>query len=529
MRRHSSRISISSATLAACALIACGDSGGGSASEGQDTGADTTATASTSTTTATDSATDGTTTQGSATADLPTTSGTDSGVSATGTTTTTAETTTGSGTTDTTTDTTTGTGTTGDTTTGDADDLPTSCLAADFPVVASLCGARGPACVVRRDELVSPDPAFRNDAPALALRGDCGPAVLYSEAVGGYFGFYSERTGGNAWTSESTPMPVATGSLEVDPAADEAIAVVDDGAFGVSLWRRSAGVWKQTSPLAGMNHARAGQLVRDDQGALHLAHIDGAEQAQLDVFDGAWSKSQIDSAANIQVRLALDAAAAPHLTYWSSKEATWKLYHAAPPALPELVMPLQSNSLELAHTSLALAGADATPWVWAARKQLGPFNHDLVLLHRVAPAKWDAETLVAEDGLADKYCDGEPQGPGQVCEYDYVRLFPLALFAAAAEVRAVYSAINYKGSMTSQCKNMPFPICVWVPQSDTSTAELRVAWPGSAPQDHQVVAEDVFAFSASGRLDPGGYMHLAFYDLAPGDQDPVVRYLAIGP
>ena len=530
-----SHITSSTPTLVVCALLgsACGDSGGGSTTGGADTGTDTTAPASTSTTSVSDTApTTGTATQG-ATTDLPTSTGTDSGVSATGTTAATTgdtgDTTTGTGTTDTTTGTTTGDTTTGDTTTGEPDDLPTSCLAADFPVMAALCGANGPACQARRDELVSPDPAFRNDMPALALRGDCGPAVLYSEAVGGYFGFYSERSGGNTWSTESTPMTVATGSLEVDPVADEAIAVVDDGAFGVSLWRRSAGAWKQTSPLAGMNHARAAQLARDDEGTLHLAHIDSNQQAQIDRFDGAWSKSQIDKSADIRVRVALDAAAAPRLTYWSAKEATWKLYFAAPPALPEVVMPLQSNGLERAHTGLALAGPDSTPWVWAARQQKGQFNHELVLLHRVGPAKWAEEVLIAEDALTDKTCDFEPAGPGQQCAYDYLRYFPLALFAADAEVRAVYSAINYKGTLISQCQNRPFPNCVWVGQSDTSTAELRIAWPGSAPQDHQVIADDVFAYAASGRLDPGGYMHLAFYDQAPGDQDPLVRYMAIGP
>jgi Zn-finger protein len=224
-----------------------------------------------------------------------------------------------------------------------------------------------------------------------------------------------------------------------------------------------------------------------------------------------------------------DAAAAPRITYWSSKEATWKLYFAAPPAAPELVTPLQSNSLERAHTSLALAGPDAVPWVWVARKQKDQLHHDLVLLHRLGPAKWSEETLVAENPAADKTCDFEPGGPGQVCAFDYVRLYPLALFTATTEVRAVYTAINFKGTMVSDCKNMPFPICVWVQQTDTSTADLRIGWPGSAPEEHAVIASDVFTDRATGRLDSGGYMHLGFHDQAPGTSDPVVRYLAIGP
>lgn len=508
-------------------LAACGDSAGTTATEGQGGSTGTTdvqpttgvtdGTASTGAeTTGGSGSITGTTGTTGTTSDASTTASTDSGASATGTTT--------DATTDATTD-----DTTGAETTGGADDLPSSCLDADFPVLAPLCGGGGPACALKRDEVVSPNQKFRNDMPAIALRGDCGPVVLYSEAVGGYHGFYAERTGKDAWTAAPTPMDVATGSLEYDPGADEAIAMVDDGAFGATLWRRAGGVWKQVSALDGMNHTRAPQLVRDTDGKLHLGHVDADNTALYDMFDGAWSSKQLDKQADIHVRLALDAAAQPRLTYWSSKEATWKLYFVAPPAAPEAVTPLNSNVLERAHTSLALADPDATPWVLVARKQPDQQHHDIVLLHRTGLAKWAEELVAAEDGVADKTCDGEPEGPGQQCQYDYVRLYPLALFAAGAEVRAVYDAINYKGTMVSECNPMPFPICVWVPQSDSSTAELRVAWPGSQPQEHEVAATDVFTDRATGRLDPGGNMHLALYDYAPGTPDPIVRYLAIGP
>ena len=510
--------------LVTCVLLAaCGDSSGTTAT-GQDTSSE--ATGATSSSSTGDPTTTGSGT--SATTDVPTSGITDSGGNSTGTTDTTATgtgtSTTGTSTTDTTTDT-----STTDTTTGGVDDLPTSCLAADFPVDAPLCGADGPVCALKRDETVSAKLAFRNDMPALALRGDCGPALLYSEAVGGYFGFYGERTGADAWTVEATPMPVATGSLEFDTAADQAHAVVDDGAFGVSLWQRSAGVWKQASKLAGMNHARAPQLARDGDGVLHLGHIDDTQRALSETFDGKWTTTPVDKSADIHVRLALDAADKPRLTYWSSKEATWKLYFAAPPAAPELVTPLKSNVLERPHTSLALAGPDMTPWVLAARHQADQLHYDLVLLHRMGPAKWAEETLIAEDAGADKTCDFEPGEPGQLCKYDYIRLYPIGLVSAGAEVRAIYNAINYKGTLISQCMPMPFPICLWTPQSDTSTSELRIAWPGSAPDEHQVIATDVFTDRATTRLDPGGNVHLGLYDQAPGTADPIVRYLAFGP
>lgn len=510
--------------LVACFLLAaCGDSSGTTAT-GQ--GPDSDATGATSSSSTGDPTTGDS--GASATTDVPTSGVTDSGTNSTGTTATSTSGTTDA-TTDTSTDASTTDATTTDTTTGGVDDLPTSCLAADFPVDAPLCGADGPTCALKRDEQVSAKLAFRNDMPALALRGDCGPVLLYSEAVGGYFGFYGERTGADAWTVEPTPMPVATGSLEFDPAADQAQAVVDDGAFGVSLWQRPAGVWKQTSKLAGMNHARAPQLARDGDGVLHLGHIDGTERALSETFDGKWTTTQVDTSADIHVRLALDAADKPRLTYWSSKEATWKLYFAAPPAAPELVTPLKSNVLDRPHTSLALAGPDMTPWVLAARRQADQLHYDLVLLHRMGPAKWAEETLIAEDAVADKTCDFEPDDAGQLCKYDYIRLYPIGLVSAGAEVRAIYNAINYKGTLISQCMAKPFPICVWTPQSDVSTSELRIAWPGGAPDEHQVVATDVFTERATTRLDPGGNVHLGFYDQKPGTADPIVRYLAFGP
>lgn len=539
------RLPISSprrALVAGALLIAsCGDNdvetATDTASEGQGTSAGTTGPTSTGDgPTSTDTEPTGgsgsiTGSSGAATESTTESTSTDSGVSASTTDATTGDTT-GS-----TTGSTTGTtgiigdttDTTGDTTTGGIDDLPTSCLDADFPVTAQLCGAGGPVCVVRRDELVSAKLAFRNDMPAIALRGDCGPSVLYSEAVGGYSGFYAERTGADAWTVESTPMSVATGSLEFDPGGDQAFAIVDDGAFGVTLWHRPDGLWKQVSALVGQNHIRAPQMVRELGGKIHIGHIDADQGVFHEVFAGGWSKSQVDKAGDIHVRLALDAAAKPSLTYWSSKEATWKLYYAAPPALPEVVTPLQSNGLDRAHTSLALVGPNSTPWVWMARKQVDQQHHELVLLHRLGPAKWSEEIVLAENAMPEKTCDTPPDVEGQQCAYDYVRLYPLALFAADDEVRALYSAVNHKGALISECKDMPFPICVWVQQADMSTSALRIAWPGSKPLEHQTVATDVFTDRVTGRLDPGGNMHLAFYDQAPGAPDPVVRYLAIGP
>lgn len=495
------------------ALAACGDAGGGPGTAGQGSSGSTGAGTGTGTGTTTGPGTGtGTTTEEPTGGQGQTASSgsgaTTSGVSATSSGATTEAT----------------AGSSGGTTEGE---VPSSCLDADFPVTAPLCGGPGPACVLKRDELVSDKPAFRNDAPALALRGDCGPAVLFSEAVGGYHGFFAERTGPGAWTVTATPMDVATGSLEHDPGKDEAIALVDDGAFGVTLWRRQGIDWTKQSGLAGMNHVRSLQMVRDAQDVLHVGHIDADQGLLSEVFDGAWTKDQIDKDAEIHVRIALAAGDEPRVVYWSSGQGTWALNFAAPPSAPETVSLLGSNVLERHHSSLALAAGDV-PWVVFSRQQVDKQHHEVVLAHREGPDKWASETLAAEDPAKDVVC-GEPDGPGQVCAYDYTRLHAMAAFASADEVRALYLAIRSKGTMMSECKPMPFPICVWVGQSDESSAELRLAWPGSQPADHAVVAGGLATDRMTARLDPGGNMHLAFYDYPFIGGDPKVRYLMIGP
>lgn len=414
----------------------------------------------------------------------------------------------------------------GDASTGDP---PGSCLDADFPVTVPLCGDGGPACALQLDELVSPEPKFRNDMPAIALRGDCGPAVLYSVAVGDYFGFYAERTGPDSWAVEPTPMKVATGSLEAVPAADTMLAAVDDGAFGVSLWRRTGGVWQQETALAGMNHTRAPQLARDGQQRLHLGHIDDAGHLRHDVYDGAWASQQLLDQTEIHVRLGLAPDDTARVIAWSSVGQTWQLFHAAPPAAPELVTDLGSNVLERHHTALALVGADAEPWILLARKQPDQVHHDVLLAHRSGPKTWEFELLAAEDPATDETCAAPPSQPGQICPYDYRRVYTAALVAGAADVRALYSVLHYQGTLVAQCMQNPQPFCFWAPNTDESTGELRVAWPGADPADHQVVATDVFTDRATARLDSAGAVHLAFYDYAATGGDPVVRYLRVGP
>lgn len=163
-----------------------------------------------------------------------------------------------------------------------------------------------------------------------------------------------------------------------------------------------------------------------------------------------------------------------------------------------------------------------------ARKLPDQVHHELILAHRTGQGTWDLAPLIAEDPDADQPCNTPPNAEGQQCAYDYRRYHPLVLLAGADELRALYLAIRRQGTLVSQCVFMPFQMCFWTPLSDTSTSELRVAWPQSQPDEHQVAATDVFTDRATGRLDGAGDIHLAFYDDPPASGDPVVRYLRIG-
>ncbi|MFY0536132.1 hypothetical protein [Nannocystis pusilla] len=194
-----------------------------------------------------------------------------------------------------------------------------------------------------------------------------------------------------------------------------------------------------------------------------------------------------------------------------------------------MVAPLGSNVIERQHHDLALVGAEATPWVLLARKQADQVHHDIVLAHRTGPATWALETLASENSPADKTCDEPPPQAGVTCDFDYRTYYPLALAAGQDEVRALYVAIRRQGTFVSACEQNPLPFCYWNTQVEDRSSELRVAWPGSQPDEHQVAAVDVFTDRAAARLDTAGQIHLAFYDDPTGvGLDPVVRYVMIG-
>lgn len=414
-------------------------------------------------------------------------------------------------------------------TTGDTGGVDIACVDDNLPYAGPLCGPPGQPCTLSADEAVEAAHHFRNEAPAIAFNAACDPEVAFSIAEGGYFGYFARRVGVDSWSTEATPFPLARVALAHEPAGDAPLALAYDGAFGTSLWRREAGQWKSIAPLPGKNIASARGFARAPMGPLHAAVVADDGAVRHAIHDGAWQSTAIGGDAPASAAVALDPAGDPHLTFWSSKNLTWELYYAAPPEPPELVFPLGSNVLELQQHGIAVVPGDgnpldAAPYVLAARQLAGGL-HELVLAHRISQQKWIVEVVIAEDDKDAKLCDGEPEGPGDTCDYDYVRYRPLAVVASAGgDVRFFYLQHHHVGTLVAQCQMMPMPVCAWAPQSDTSTAELRIGWPTDQGPKWAALAEDVFITDATATVDAAGRIHIAAYE-SENQDGLMVRYL----
>ncbi|MGB1278126.1 MAG: hypothetical protein ACPG77_20435, partial [Nannocystaceae bacterium] len=341
-----------------------------------------------------------------------------------------------------------------------------SCLDADLPYEGSLCGPEQDPCVVLADELVHPEPSFRNDSPALALDAMCQPNIMYSVAEGGYHGFFARRTGDDVWETEPTPMAVATCGLAADPDQDIAYAQVDDGAFGVSIWQRVDGDWSELASQDSMNHSRAQSFGRDTTGKLHSAFWSADGDAKLGEYVNAWDVSVTQGTSAQDVALGVDELnAGGHLSYWTSAEGTWELYWESPPEGPELIAKLGLNVLEIREQALTVIPPEdldlpAQPWALLATRTAPQNHHKIVLASREGPQDWKRREVAAEDPGTDQTCFGSPNGQDDTCNYDYIRYHPLEIVSSyGGDVRFMYLQIHYTGELSAECVVMPFPMC----------------------------------------------------------------------
>ena len=433
-----------------------------------------------------------------------------------------------------------GTGSTGDTDTDtdtetdtDTDGLIGVCDDDTLPYAGPLCGPQESPCALTANEAVSPDHTFRNEAPAVALDIDCAPQVAYSVAVGGYHGFFARRTGEDSWESESTPMELARVGLDYDPVGERTYALAYGGAFNASLWSRDGdGQWSEEGAVAGEHIGSAYAFERDSSGNFHAGLFNSSYFAEHGLWDGAWALQSF-SAQSQQTTLALDPIDdTPNLTYWTSENLTWELMWATPEDGPEIVAALGSNVLEIQQHGVAVVPTDnddplaARPYVLLALQQQNGL-HALALAHRADVDSWSVEEIIAEDDDGASLCQFPPGGPGQTCDFDYIRYLPLGIVASAGgDVRFVYRMTHHMGTLISECVEFPFPQCWWSLQEDNSTAELRIGWPTENGPEWVKFADDVFATGLTMRVDADGIIHMAMYD-TENIPDFMVRYLRL--
>ncbi len=406
-----------------------------------------------------------------------------------------------------------------------------SCVDDDLPYAGALCGPEDDACEVSINEAVESEHHYRNESPAVTFDNLCDPQVLYSVAEGGYHGFFSARAGDQDWPVAKTPFEIARIGLAYDHNEDATLALTYDGAFGTSLWSHTGGAWQEIDAMPGKQTASSHGFARDPAGPLHAAVVTDSSEPRHAIYDGNWSSESLGEQSPASVAVSLDGAGAPHLSFWSSTDQTWKLYYAAPPEPAEEILALGSNLLNIQRQGIAAVPGDGQPLETAALAlaavQTAGGLHRLVLATRLSPGKWKVETIVAEDDKNAVLCEQQPQSEGDLCDYDYIRYLPLEILASAGgDARFFYRQTHYIGTLVAECVQLPMPACFWIPLSNENTGELRIGWPTDSGPAWTTVLDDVFFTDMSATIDTEGRIHIAAYD-TENTSDTMVRYLQL--
>lgn len=416
-------------------------------------------------------------------------------------------------------------------TTGGPVEPPKSCKAGELPYAGPLCGGDNAPCELRLDEAVDVKAAFRNDAPGLALGQDCQPHIVYSVAEEGYHGFYARRAPGGAWTTDPTPMPVATVGLVIDPADGVPRAVVDDGAFTAELHRYSDDAWGFEASILGQTLVQARGVALDDVGDILLAAIDDPDDLKLGVYADGWDFMPLSGKSHAPAVAASPVPDRPHVVTWSSQGGNWSAVWHAPPDGPETITSYGSNALERDALALAVAPSqdDAVPdvpHVLLAQLREGG-GHQIVLAYRDEPGPWDVELVAEETPELDTLCDQDPQDDGETCDYSYSEVRPLAAVASrGGDVRFVWARLTFAGTLVSECVVKPNLLCAWKPQIEEVGGELFVAWRTPDGPQSALVDKNIVPRSATAAIDSTGDLHLAVYH--QDGQGSTVRYLRVG-
>ncbi|MDC3957537.1 hypothetical protein [Polyangium jinanense] len=355
-----------------------------------------------------------------------------------------------------------------------------------------LCGSGDAPCQILEEELLVVPPAYRNDAPALSLDASCRPRILFSSAVNEYKGFYAVRKAAGDWEVNPTPFDSATAGL-VSITPDVPVALVNDGAFGASLWSFTAEGWSLVDhvPEEGTNLARGFAI--GQTGELFAGFRGPGDELLFGRHGSSWSVEMLGGTP-FPFPVVVSPEGAPHLIAWEAVNGAWELHWHAPPLAHEVVMPLGSGTLQADSYRLVLGatGADEAnpqgkPHVLALR-QLSDFTFELVYVTREGTNAWTVTPI-----------EQVPQG---------VTVYPLGVVTdEASSVRLFYSRFEIGAPTTGQ---------------------FVVAAPHPGGIAQAVVTEGFSAFGATFDRDGAGRLHVALYELGISS-DVGIRYLVLSP
>jgi hypothetical protein len=251
-----------------------------------------------------------------------------------------------------------------------------------------------------------------------------------------------------------------------------------------------------------------------------------------------WVMDMLTDTTSGPIPLAVSSTGAAQFSYWTSTGSTgWRLMWAKAPTTTEQVALLGSNGLSIATHAIAVTPPDAgnpdgRPHILFSRLVAGSTQlAEIAYATRNGPGTWTTISI-EQPPPNSTMCSGQPPGPGATCTYDYYQLQPLAAVASrGGDVRLFYEKVHHQGTMVAQCMMFPFMMCTWVPQSDTSTGQIIVAWVDAGATVGKAVAIDkTMAVGATAVVDTIGHIHLAEYDAYPPSPGGTsVRVVELGP
>jgi hypothetical protein len=409
---------------------------------------------------------------------------------------------------------------------------PVACGAAIPGYEGPLCGPTP--CVLLDDAVIDPEPRFRNGAPSITVDAAGTPAVAYTSAVGGYFGFYAtpEESG---WTSEALPVGSASTSLARD-ADDRPLALLYDGAAAASTWRRQNGSWQAVGGLPEGYIGLTNDFLRDQGGCLHATGVDPDHQERgmyMVSADGAsWSSALISehwAAWAPSMTLAPDGT--PQLVFWEARSGTWELRWATPGGTSELITSIGNALMYSSSVSIGVTPVDVdddvgAPFVRHVFHKPTSVYGNLEYLRQSPAGTWETFSIT---GTATSNFPGDcpfVTQSGETCTYARPVLHSLDLLTAGQEVRLLYVDAMREATAVSECfggTDLEPPFCEWREVSASITGGLRLAWVQGDGVETASVAEGIAPWSATARIDHLGRIHVAAYLL-----DETVRYVLLG-